>query len=124
MTVRATTAPALAVLAALALGACGAASRSPAARGADPGRGHELIVTYGCGACHRIGGVEGADARVGPRLTAFAKGRYLLGRIPRTPASTADFIVNPQREAPNGAMPGLGVSPQQARDIAAYLYSQ
>ena len=117
-----------AVLAALGggalLAACGGTAAPPAPPGSSPHRGHDLVVHYGCGACHRIGGVAAADGRVGPPLTGFAKRRYIVGRLPATPGNVARWILDPDRIRPNTIMPDLGLTRRQARDVTAYLYGQ
>ena len=91
--------------------------------GGDPDAGKQLIANYGCGACHTIPGVRGADGLVGPPLIKFARRTYIAGEVP----NTADFLIRwievPQAIEPGTAMPNLGVSEGQARDIAAYLYT-
>lgn len=106
------------------LAACGGATSNQATPGADPQRGHGAIVYLGCGACHIIGGVNGADGTVGPSLRHFSQGRFIAGQLPRTPSNAVRWIVNPPAIDPKTIMPNLGVSVQQARDIVAYLYSQ
>lgn len=93
--------------------------------GASSRTGHDLIAHYGCGACHEIGGVDSANGHVGPPLKNFKKRiPFIVGKLPNTPANVSRWIENPQAILPNGIMPNLGVTPQQARDIAAYLYTQ
>jgi len=91
--------------------------------GARASRAPSEIARYGCGSCHTISGVSGANADVGPNLGNFAQRRYIAGRLPNTPANLAAWIRNPQRIDPGNVMPDLGVTPRDARDIAAYLYS-
>lgn len=110
-------------LAALAAG-CGAGTRPALVPGGDPGRGRALVVRYGCGSCHEIGGVQGADGRVGPSLHDFAALRYIAGELPNSPANAIRWIRDPKRVEPGTVMPDLGVTTAQARDIAAYLYGQ
>ena len=103
--------------------ACGA-TPSPVLPGASAQRGHDLIVRYGCGACHEIGGVVGANGQVGPSLTDYRGRRVIVGVLPLTAANTARWIQHPQQIAPQSIMPVLGVTPKQAADITAYLYGQ
>ena len=110
---------------ALAAAGCGGTSNAPpVVQGGDPGSGKRLIERYGCGSCHRIPGVKGADGRVGPALDDFRDVRYIAGRIPNTPDNAIAWIVNPQQVEPGTIMPKLGVSGPQGRDIVAYLYSR
>jgi cytochrome c len=117
-----------AVVAALSAGAlaaaCGTSRTSSAVPGGDPQRGRELIARYGCGACHTIGGVRGADGTVGPPLARFRSKPRIAGTLPRTPANAIRWISDPPAVKPSTLMPVLGVRRQDARDIVAYLYSQ
>lgn len=91
--------------------------------GGDAGRGKGQIVAYGCGSCHTIPGITGAEGQVGPPLTAWSRRRVIAGEVPNTPVNLITWITVPQSIEPGVAMPNLGVSDGQARDIAAYLYS-
>lgn len=91
--------------------------------GGNPVRGAELIESYGCPACHTIPGIKGADALVGPPLTAWAERVYIAGALANTPENLLRWLQNPQEIEPGTAMPDLGVTEQGARDIGAYLYS-
>ena len=115
----------LVVLGLLALGACSHAEADAAAltQGGDAGRGRELIRTYGCGACHTIPGVAGADATVGPNLQGIATRAYIAGVLPNQPQNMMQWIMNPPGVDPKTAMPNLRVTARDARDIAAYLYT-
>lgn len=121
------TAPLLAVVgAALALtAACGQTSRSPAREvpNGDPGRGAVLIQQYGCASCHTVPGVRGADGLVGPPLDHWAKRGYIAGELPNNTQNLERWIQDPRGVEPKTAMPDLGVTPDDARDIAAYLYT-
>jgi cytochrome c1 len=86
--------------------------------------GRRLIASYGCGACHSIPGVPGADAMAAPPLNCFYQRTYIAGRLPNTKQNLTKWIQNPQLVDPGNAMPNLGVSQEEADDIAAYLYHQ
>lgn len=109
---------------ALALGGCGSGRSRPAPQ-ADGGtaadRGKALIAQFGCGACHVIPGVDGADGRIAPPLTDWARRRYVAGLLPNTPEALALWIEDPQAVKPGTAMPTMAIGPVAARDIAAYL---
>jgi cytochrome c1 len=77
---------------------------------------------YGCISCHTIPGVTGARALVGPNLGGFAGRHYIAGRFPNEPDVLIRWIQDPQGMKPQTAMPTLGVSDRDARNIAAYLY--
>lgn len=118
----------LAAVVALAMvaGACGRsddARQAAALTGGDPDRARAEIRKYGCGTCHTIAGVPGANGKVGPALDGLAERAYVAGVTPNTPANLIAWIEAPRAFAPKTAMPMLGVRPADARDIAAYLYT-
>lgn len=86
-------------------------------------QGKQLIQNYGCGACHIIPGVPRARGLVGPPLYYFADRTMIAGELPNTPPNLARWIEHPKQVEPNTAMPDLGVTQDQANDIAAYLYT-
>jgi cytochrome c len=91
--------------------------------GANPDRGRADIERYGCASCHVVPGVRSAHGLVGPPLVNFARRTYIAGRLPNVPDSLVHWIMEPQRYEPGRAMPNMGVTDQDARDIAAYLYT-
>jgi cytochrome c len=91
--------------------------------GADAARGPSLIVAFGCAACHTVPGVEAARGNVGPPLTRFGDRTYIAGMLRNTPANLVRWIRDPQGVVPGNAMPNMGVTEAEARDIAAYLYT-
>jgi cytochrome c2 len=110
----------------IALGAgCGSIGSSGHARavpGGSADRGADLINSYGCGACHTIGGIDGANGQVGPALNNLSGRIYIAGRLPNNPRNLIRWIRYPQQIYPGNVMPDLGISDHDARDIAAYLY--
>ena len=91
--------------------------------GGDVATGREQLVDHGCGACHMIPGIGLATGTVGPSLEAFSRRAYIAGLLPNTPDNIVRWIVMPQSILPGGAMPNLGVTDRQARNMAAYLYT-
>jgi putative membrane protein len=91
---------------------------------AEIARGRQAVHDYGCGACHEIRGVPGAIGRVGPPLTGVANRVYIAGYLPNEPENVVMFIMNPSAFRTPTAMPILGVTEDDARDIVAYLYSR
>ncbi len=91
--------------------------------GADAGRGRETIVLVGCGVCHTIPGVSWPKGRVGPALAGFGSRALIAGRISNEPATLPGFIRNAPAFAPGVGMPPMPLTDQEARDVAAYLYS-
>jgi cytochrome c2 len=91
--------------------------------GSSAERGRILIGEKGCGACHVVPGVRGAVGKVGPRLDQVRGQVYVAGSLPNNPRNLTSWISNPKQVDPRTAMPDLGISDEDARDIAAYLYS-
>ena len=87
----------------------------------DPGAGRDALVRYGCASCHAIDGVRVGGGRVGPALSGVRYRRFVAGRLPNTPENLVRFIVDPQATSPGTAMPDLGVTEAEARDMVAYL---
>jgi cytochrome c1 len=87
----------------------------------DPDRGARLISHYGCGSCHVVPGVNDADGLVGPPLTDFGRRSYIAGELPNNATNLQRWIRDPRAVEPGTAMPDLGVTSVDARDIAAYL---
>ena len=54
----------------------------PEVPGGSPQRGQQLISQYGCGSCHTVPGVRGADGLVGPPLTRMGARAYIAGKLP------------------------------------------
>ncbi len=48
---------------------------------------------------------------------------YIAGVLSNVPSNMVDWIMNPQAFVPGNAMPIMGVSEEDARDMAAYLYT-
>jgi len=113
----------LVIVAALVVAAC---SQSPErlVPGGDVARGKQEIVATGCGACHVIDGIPGARGQVGPALSGVASRAVIGGVLPNTPDNITRWIEDAPSISPQTAMPNLGLSEGQARDIAAYLYAR
>ena len=92
------------------------------ATGGNPRSGRQLIQHFGCGSCHSIPGVPGATATVAPSLEKLKSRQFLAGRLSNTPENLQKWIRQPRAVDPKTAMPDVGLSESQARDIAAYLY--
>lgn len=93
------------------------------ARLGDVGAGKQALHQYLCASCHAIPGVVGADRHVGPPLGGMADRLYIAGVLPNTPANMVHWLRYPTQVNPQSAMPDLGVTQQDARDIAAFLYT-
>lgn len=89
----------------------------------DPERGQELISEFGCGSCHTIAGVDGAHGRAAPPLVDWTDRGFVAGSAANEPENVAQFIQDPESVSPGSAMPNLDVSEEEARHIAAYLFT-
>jgi cytochrome c2 len=85
-------------------------------------QGRQAILKYGCYACHVVTGIREATGRVGPKLEEIDRQIYVGGVLPNFPENMILWIQDPLRFSPQTAMPDLGVSDQDARNIAAYLF--
>jgi cytochrome c len=88
----------------------------------DPRRGATLVKHYQCGTCHLIPEIDDAAGNVGPPLLHVGTRTYLAGFIHNSPENMARWIQDPQKALPGNAMPRMGVTPQDSRDITAFLY--
>ena len=116
----------LLVAAALTLEACNQASGHTSDRYVERGnaeRGRATLAVYGCGSCHEIPGVDAARGMVGPPLTHWSERRYIAGEVPNDPERLITWLTVPQSIEPGTAMPNMGVTDGDARDMAAYLYT-
>lgn len=98
--------------------------RAPAATaqsGVVPEEGRDLVVAYGCGSCHRIPGIPNAVSLVGPPLDGWSQRSFIAGTLTNDAEHLARWIEDPQGVRPGSAMPYLGISPEEADRIAAYL---
>jgi len=91
--------------------------------GGNAQRGMQRMQQYGCPACHAIPGVKNANGNVGPPLARIGERTYIAGMLRNTPPNLVRWIREPQAVIPGNAMPDMGVSEADARDIAAYLYT-
>jgi len=117
----------IALLGGLVLAGCGGPAAGPtdatarAAR-AEVQHGALALQRYGCGACHRIPGIAGADGVVGPPLVDMARRVYIRRGLANTPQNMVRWIRAPQAVAPLSAMPDMHVTPADAQAMAAYLH--
>jgi cytochrome c len=109
------------------LGGCVPAAPPPAPApvlaGASAERGRLLLAQYQCGSCHAIPDVPASRGTIAPPLERFGGRSYIAGRVANQPATLVQWIVAPQSLVPGTAMPSMGVTPKDARDMAAYLLS-
>jgi cytochrome c1 len=60
---------------------------------------------------------------VGPELGNLARRVYVGGVLTNTPDNLIAFIIDPKAIDEKSAMPRTGISQEEARDVATYLYS-
>ena len=80
-----------------------------------------LLVQYQCGSCHQIPQVPSARGGMGPSLEGFGRRSYIAGEVPNSHEALSRWIVAPAALVPDTLMPSMGVSAQDAREIASYL---
>ena len=91
----------------------------------DPNNGRRLILQKGCGGCHTISGVPGATGAAGPNLSNIALRPTLAGEtIPNSHDMLVRWLLDPHSLKANTTMPTLGLTEQEAQDLAAFLESQ
>jgi mono/diheme cytochrome c family protein len=92
--------------------------------GGQIARAVPLMLANGCAGCHTIDGVPGAQGMVGPTLdSSLPQKVYIAGTLQNTPANMIAWLRRSRDMQPQTAMPSTGISEQDARDIAAYLYA-
>lgn len=112
------------ICALLFAGGCGQQDDAPQAMaGGDARHGRRVIEAVGCGACHTIPGVRWPRGQVGPSLEGFGERALIAGRFPNEPETLARWVRDAPSLAPETGMPPMPISEQEARHVAAYLYT-
>mgnify|MGYP003287333791 CR=1 FL=1 len=60
---------------------------------------------------------------VGPPLGGIARRTFIAGQLPNRPEVLVAFLRDPPALVPSTGMPDTGVTREEARQIAAYLYT-
>lgn len=89
----------------------------------DPHRGKQLIEQVGCASCHTIPGIAWPKGQVGPPLDGFAAQTLIAGKVPNRPEVLVAFVRDAPAVVPGSGMPPMPISPEESRDVAAYLYT-
>jgi cytochrome c len=84
----------------------------------------DLMIHYGCPTCHVIPGVPGAVGKVGPSLFDLGQRSYLAGTLQNSPDNLILWIQHPQRIHSGTAMPEMGVTAGDAKEIATFLQAR
>jgi len=92
-----------------------------AGRSGDLERGKLALGQYACQACHTIPGITSSSPNVGPPLQGLTSRSLIAGKLANTPDNLVQWIRQPKAVKPLTAMPDMGVSEGDARDMAAYL---
>ncbi|MDO8388782.1 MAG: c-type cytochrome [Polaromonas sp.] len=90
-------------------------------RAGDVERGKLALGQYACQACHTIPGITSSSPNVGPPLQGLASRSLIAGKLANTPDNLVLWVRDPKSVKPLTAMPDMGVSEADARDMAAYL---
>jgi mono/diheme cytochrome c family protein len=90
-------------------------------RAGDVERGKLALSQYACQACHTIPGITSSSPNVGPPLEGLASRSLIAGKLANTPDNLVLWVRDPKSVKPLSAMPDMGVSETDARDMAAYL---
>jgi len=114
-------APCLAMAALAATLAACSQEHGPGVGLGDAARGRIIVGREACGSCHTIPGLMDADGLAGPPLGRFGRRSVIAGLLPNRPDELVRWLRAPQAVAPGNAMPDMGLSEQQARDVAAFL---
>jgi cytochrome c len=99
----------------------GAAAAKP--NPAQVQQGQQLVAQKGCGGCHVVPGVAGANGAVGPSLAGVATRTPIAGgALPNTgPDDLKRWILDPPAAKPGTQMPKLGLTDDEASAIVAFL---
>jgi cytochrome c2 len=102
-----------------------ASYESKVVKNGDAARGRALIASgvHGCTTCHTIPGIRGVQGVVGPPLEGLARRSFIAGQLPNVPGVLIVFLEDPPTLVPNTGMPHVGLTPEEARHMAAYLYT-
>src|SRR5437016_1360074 len=98
---------------AVVLGLCLSVAFAVACSSAPPPtQDQTLIAEKGCGACHTIPGVPGANGVIGPNLAGIASRNPIAGgSVPNSgPSDLKRWIMDPPAEKPGTPMPKLSLS--------------
>lgn len=94
----------------------------PVAQG-DAAAGLAVIREVGCAACHKIPGIAWPEGRSGSSLAGFGARPMIAGRLPNQPDVLIRWLIDAPSLDPGTAMPPMPLTQDQARDVAAYLYT-
>ena len=91
--------------------------------GGDPELGRKKLAQRSCGSCHVIPGVPRAEGKSAPSLAGWSGRSTFLNNFPNTPENLEKWLDKPSHRKPGTTMPDINISPEDSRDMAAYLFS-
>jgi cytochrome c oxidase subunit 2 len=97
---------------------------APAATPQDPAyaAGEKLFLAKGCVGCHSLTAVNAPKGMIGPNLANVGARSFIgAGSFKNTDENLARWIQNPQALKQGVLMPNLGVTPEEAKSLVAYL---
>ena len=97
---------------------------SAAAAPRDPAyaAGEKLFQAKGCVGCHSLTAVNAPKGMIGPNLANVGARSYIgAGSFKNTDETLARWIQNPQAMKKGVLMPNLGVTPEEAKSLVAFL---
>ena len=87
----------------------------------EAGQGRAFFIAKQCAGCHTVRGTPAAGT-LGPDLTHVAsRATIAAGVLPTTRGSLAAWIADPQTIKPGNNMPMVPMTPEQLRDVSAWL---
>ncbi|HEX7056117.1 MAG TPA: cytochrome c oxidase subunit II [Bacilli bacterium] len=92
--------------------------KTPASISADAKQGEEIFKKKQCIACHAI---TPDQIGTGPNLAGFGDRQVVAGFRPHTAEWIEKWVKNPQEVKPGTLMPNLGLTDDEAKQVAKYL---
>jgi cytochrome c oxidase subunit 2 len=99
-------------------------TKQPPAAPADPAyaAGEKLFTAKGCVGCHSLNAFNAPTGMIGPNLANVGARTYIAaGTLKNTDENLARWIQNPQLIKQGVLMPNLGIKPDEARSLVAFL---
>jgi cytochrome c oxidase subunit 2 len=99
-------------------------SQNPSPGPGDPlyATGEKLFMTKGCVGCHSLVAYQAPQGMVGPNLANVGARTYIAaGTLKNNDENLAHWIMNPQGIKQGVLMPNLGVKPEEAKALVAFL---
>jgi len=95
---------------------------APAPSNAEAAKGQQLFMQKGCVGCHSLVAVNAPKGLLGPNLANVGARSWIgAGTLPNTDENLARWIENPQAIKQGVLMPNLGVKPDEAKALVAFL---